>query len=196
MNPAAGIGFVGMLAALGWCTWSLVRVIIGPARKKAIGRVGLSLLAFLVSALVMGWNLAPSARLNASAPELAVSTEQQEIARAPRPTVSTLAVPPPPELRISERFQVSPTMVSVVVAGFIHGEENRVAELARAECHAADFCSVGIWTDTDLAPRKLKMTDEQMAGRLGHYVHNSKTRLDHVLWNCKRYSHRASECLP
>lgn len=75
-------------------------------------------------------------------------------------------------------------MVSLVVPGFSKGEENQVTDLARAECHGANFCSVGIWTNVDLAPRTLKMTDAEAAGRLGHYVHNSKTGLDRILWNC------------
>lgn len=62
--------------------------------------------------------------------------------------------------------------------------------------HGANFCSVGIWTDVDLAPRKLKMTDAEVAGRLGHYADNSKTGLDRILWNCAFSPHQDSDCLP
>lgn len=196
MSPIAGLGFVGMLAALACCAWSLVRVLIGPARKKAIGRVGLSVLAFLGSALIMGWNLTPATRVSTSAPTVAASTEQQAPTPVPQSTGGTPAGSPPVQLAISGRYQTSPTMVSLVVAGFAKGEENQVADLARTECHGANFCSVGIWTNTDLAPRKLKMTDAEVAGRLGHYAHNSKTGLDRILWNCALSPHQDSDCLP
>lgn len=185
-----------MLAALAWCAWSLVRVLIGPARKKAIGRVGLSVLAFLGSALVMGWNLAPSPRVSSNAPEMAASTEQQAPTPASQSTGGTPAGSPSAQLAISGRYQTSPTMVSLVVAGFSKGQENQVADLARIECHGANFCSVGIWTNVDLAPRKLKMTDAEVAGRLGHYAHNAKTGLDRILWNCALSPHQDSDCLP
>lgn len=196
MSPIAGLGFVGMLAALAWCAWCLVRVLIGPERKKALGRVGFSVLAFFGSALVMGWNLAPSTRVGPSAPAVATSIGKQASMPAPQSTVGTPAGSPSAQLAILGRYQTSPTMVSLVVAGFSKGQENQVADLARTECHGANFCSVGIWTNVDLAPRKLKMTDAEVAGRLGHYAHNSKTGLDRILWNCALSPHQDSDCLP
>jgi hypothetical protein len=192
----ASLGLFGMLAALAWCAWSLVRVLIGPARKKALGRVGFSVLAFFGSALVMGSNLAPSTRVKQNGSVVATSTVQEAPKPEPQSTGSTPLGISSAQLVVSGRYQTSPTMVSLVVPDFTNGEESQVADLARAECHGASFCSVGIWTNADLAPRKLKMTDTEVAGRLGHYAHNSKTGLDRILWNCALSPHQNSECLP
>jgi len=195
MSPITGLGLVGMLGTLAWCAWCLVRVLIGPARKKALARVGLSVLLFFGSALVMGWSLTPSARVGPTTQMAATSAEQQVPMPPAQSTDGAPAVPTSTQLAVSGRYQTSPTLVSLVVAGFATGEENQVADLARSECHGASFCSVGIWTNSDLAPRKLRMTDAEVTGRLGHYAHNSKTGLDRILWNCALSPHQQSECL-
>lgn len=54
MTSLAGLGVVGMLTALAWFAWCVVRVLLGPARLKALGRSGIAALAFFGSALFCG----------------------------------------------------------------------------------------------------------------------------------------------
>lgn len=196
MSPLAGLGFVGMLAALAWFAWCLVRVLIGPSRGKALGRAGIAVLVFIGSGAFAGWNLAPSPHVAAGDTQMTASTQQQAAIPAAQPAGTPPATQPLPRLAISGRYQTAPTLISLVVTGFEKGEEGEVEDFAQAECHGATFCSVGIWTSDELAPRKLKMTDSQVAARLVQYVHSPKTGIDRVLWNCALSPHNPRECLP
>lgn len=210
MTPLATIGLVAMLAAIVWLAGSLIRVLVGPARGRAAKHAGLAVVAFIAAAITTGSNLAPANR-SILPGEGGAALEVETAAEASRTTlpVSPVAVsaneaapipfPRPSfksELSVIARYQTSHTMVSLVVAGFSAGLEGSVAALAKAECSGNLFCSVGIWTDDALAPRKLKMTDQQATARLGHYVYSPKTGIDRALWNCALLSRAPAECLP
>lgn len=201
MSGVVLVGFGAMFGALLWCAWSIVRVLIGPRRMRAARNAGLSVAAFLMAAAFVGYNLPPrtppSGALPKSTIEAAAPTNRA-IPTSPK-TAAPIPLPRPAfdsPISVVARYHPSKTMVSLVLDGYSQSKESQLVALAAAECAGSAFCSVGFWTDDNLAPRKLKMTNEQMAARVGQYVRSPSTGLERFLWNCERSKHSSEKCLP
>lgn len=128
MSPRATFGMILMLGALIWCLASLARIFIGPHRKIALIRSGQSVFVFFVGAIVVGTfggqqqGRTPTPTGDAARTRTETSTPPQpepELTQfVPEPSSgasdqSPIAVP-----TVTARYQTSPTLVSLVVAGF------------------------------------------------------------------------------
>lgn len=201
MNPVQAIGLVALLAALAWCAWSIVRLVIGPSRAKAARNIGVSVVAFVLTAAVVGSTMRPVAGPSVTIEQpipASVVTSTTVVGEIP-PSDVPIPMPRPvsrASISIVARYETTPTMKTLVIANLTPSNEAQLAILAAAECGSERFCSVGFWSDADLAPRKLKMTDLQVAGRIAQYAHSTKTGLNRLLWNCSARPHQSSECLP
>lgn len=184
------IGAIAVLGALIWFAWCIVRMVIGPARGKALKHAGLAILVFIGGGMVMGIKTPttpkPSAPLEASAPNAATVLASTAPQTSPELLGSHLA--------ISGTYQLAPTMTGLVISGYAAGDEADIEKLMRSQCNRLTFCAVGIWQNDDEAPRKLKMTDAQLKARLAQYVVSPKNKINRIVWNCDLVPEPTSSC--
>src|SRR5437868_785763 len=98
-------------------------------------------------------------------------------------------------LQASARYVLSPTFTALVVPDYTPGREAEIVALAKNECAARAFCSVGFWTDDSIAPRQLKMTQTAVAARKAQFVFDSDTGMARALWDCKAVTTVGNSCL-
>lgn len=107
---------------------------------------------------------------------------------------STPAVSSSAPLTVVARYQPAPTLSVLVVPDFVAGREGELVALAKAECAGKSFCSVGFWANDGNAPRRVKMSDGQMNGRIVQFAINARTGLNKTTWNCRLATKVIGDC--
>lgn len=185
---AVATGILAVLAAMACFAWSVVRILIGPARVRALKHAGFAVLTFLGACVFLGMNLAPADRRQ--------PTQQSNSLGASAPqTVEAASVTSTPHLLVEATYHPAKTMVALVVSGFQEGLEPELETLIRSQCDGVSFCSVGVWTDDKSAPRKLKMTAAQSSARLAQYAFSSQDKVDRMIWNCQANTSTSGDCI-
>lgn len=170
------------LGALAWLAWSIVRILIGPNRRKAAGNSGKAALLFIASVVVVG--IAGAAGQNQS-----LANGQREIQLPPDSSLPVAL----PELEASTvvasipvviRYEASPTFVAIVVDKNTSTDKSTLMNIGEQACLHKTFCVAGIWKDDTLAPRRLKMTPTQVQGMLAQFVHRGGSTPDKMSLNC------------
>ena len=97
-------------------------------------------------------------------------------------------------LTVEARYEPAPTIAILVVPGFVAGREAELIALAKTECAGRAFCSVGFWASDATAPRRLKMSDQEMTSRIVQFAVNARTGLSKATWNCRLATQVIGDC--
>ena len=62
-----------------------------------------------------------------------------------------------------------------------HPHRSTYKKIAKKVCSNENICIVMFWSNKDLTPRSIPMTDEQMNSKTAHYNLNKNTGLDRLL---------------
>ena len=77
-------------------------------------------------------------------------------------------------------------VMNVVLIEKAHWKDQDQYRLAIASiCAGKRICQVMFWKDAALVPKKLPMSDAQVAAKVAHWQYNGNTGLRRLLWSCK-----------
>lgn len=109
-------------------------------------------------------------------------------------SAALLALPVYAQAKDWEKIRQQGFMQLVAVTKAKEGNREVYEDAVRALCTPRQRCYVLFWSDRAMVPRRLPMTDAEVAAQTGSYTRNPSTGHDE-LWLLCRYGQRGGKCI-